>query len=468
MATASFRDIFEKQKATALAWRTSTAKQRIERLKRLRAAVLGAKELWYEAGRADYRKPPAEVDVFEIMPAVLEANDAIRNLKAWMKPKSVWPTMLLLGTSSSIRYEPRGRSLIISPWNYPVNLTFGPLASALAAGNPVIIKPSELTPNHSAAIARVVKETFAEEEVAVVEGDASVAQALLELPFEHFFFTGSPGIGKVVMAAAAKHLASVTLELGGRNPTVVDKTADLDMAARSLMWSSFGNGGQMCVSPDHIFVESSVKAAFIERCRAALTASFGAEASDQRESPNFARIVSVRHTQRIASLLEDAVARGAKVVVGGAVDVDACSIAPTLLDDVPQGARILQEEVFGPVRPIIGYTDLDDVIRRINDEPKPLALYIWSRDERTIDRVTTRTSSGGACINHTVAQFIHLNLPFGGVNNSGIGNAHGYYGFRAFSHERGIVRSRLPIGQLFFPPYGAFIRRLVDFLCRFA
>jgi aldehyde dehydrogenase (NAD+) len=445
-------DVFRRQRATALRLRGSSAAERIARLVRLRDRFIANTNSWYEAAYADFRKPAGEVDVAEILPVVIEVNDAIRNLKSWMKPTRVRPTLLMAGNSGQIQYEPRGRCLIISPWNYPVNLTFGPLVSAIAAGNTAILKPSELTPHLAAAMAQFVRAVFPEDEVALFEGDATLSQALLELPFDHIFFTGSPTIGRVVMTAAARHLTSVTLELGGKSPTIVDDSADLDLAAQNILWSKFTNNGQTCIAPDHVFVHEKVKDAFVARCKAKLEKAYGTDGESQKASPHLARIVNRRHAERVKNLLDDATSQGARVLAGGTVSVADNFIAPTLLDNIPADAKINSEEIFGPLLPIYEFTDLDEVIRHINAEPKPLALYVFSRSNANIERIMQQTTSGGACINHTVVQYLHGRLPFGGVNNSGIGNAHGQFGFRTFSHERAVVRSRLSFAARLFSP----------------
>jgi aldehyde dehydrogenase (NAD+) len=436
------RAIFDRQAATAQRLRTSTAKERIAKIRRLRDAVIAHTEDWYAAAQQDFRKPPGEVDLAEILPVCLEANEAIRNLKKWMAPQRVRPTLLTLGTRSHIQSVPRGRCLIIGPFNYPLNLTLCPLISAIAAGNTAIVKPSELTPATSKLIGQVVRDVFDDDEVAVFEGEAAVAQALQVLPFDHVFFTGSPAIGKLVMAAAAHNLASVTLELGGKSPTIVDASADLQLAASNIMWSKFANAGQTCIAPDHVYVHASVKEEWLRCCALELQRAYGASAADQQASPDFARIVNARHAARLAALLDDATTRGARVAVGGGVIAADNFVQPTLLDQVPADARIMHEEIFGPLLPVIAYTDLDAVIAEINAGPKPLALYLYSRTAAHIDAVLAQTASGGACINHALMQYLNSNLPFGGINNSGIGNAHGHFGFKAFSHERGVVRTQ--------------------------
>jgi aldehyde dehydrogenase (NAD+) len=463
------RAAFDSQQATSLRWRESTATERIARIRKLRDAMMAQRAAFHDAFMQDYRKPPAEVEASELLPVMDEMRHAIGRLRRWMKPHRVWPTSTMLGTAGAVHYQPRGRVLIIAPWNYPLSLCFGPLVSALAAGNTAIVKPSEMTPAVSALMARIIADTFPASEVALFEGGLPTSQALLDLPFDHIFFTGSPAVGKLVMAAAAKHLTSVTLELGGKSPTIVTASADLKLAAETLMWGKFLNGGQTCVAPDYIYVHESVKPDFIEACRKVLQARYGANAAEQKRSADLTRIVNQRHTQRIAGLLSDAVSRGAMVQAGGDVDLAQCYIAPTLLDRVPAESTIMEEEIFGPVLPILGYADLDSVIADINARPKPLALYVWSRDKQETDKILTRTSSGGACINHCVMHFAHGELPFGGVNNSGIGSAHGHHGFKAFSHERAVLRSsRLMLVKLFFPPYtktrNRIIRSVVDML----
>jgi aldehyde dehydrogenase (NAD+) len=446
------RRVFEAQRATALRWRTSTAAERIMRLQRLRDAVLSHQDALHAAFAQDMRKNVMEVDGNEILPVLAEVRDAVSEIKGWMKRRRVGPTRLTLGNSAWIEYQPRGRSLIVAPWNFPLNLSLVPLISALAAGCPAIVKPSEMAPRVSRVIARIIESAFPAEEVAVMQGGLPTSQALLDLPFDHIFFTGSPAIGRSVMAAAAKHLASVTLELGGKSPTIVDETADIPRAAANLMWGKLTNSGQICLAPDYVYVHESVKQRFIDACLQVIRERYGADA---QKSPDLTRIVNRRHTQRIAALLDDARERGARVLCGGQVDTADCYVAPTLLADVPLDAKVMQEEIFGPLLPIHGYTSLDAVIEEINARPKPLALYIWSDDRRRAQYVIDRTSSGGVCINHCILHVQHGHLPFGGVNESGLGSCHGHFGFKAFSHERAVLRSwkaLMPV-KYFYAPY---------------
>jgi aldehyde dehydrogenase (NAD+) len=460
------RGLFERQADTALRWRRSTAKERVARILRLRDAVLVHRDELHQAILQDLGKPLAETDLTELLPLLADCSDYRRKLARWMAPLRVGATRLSLGSSGRVQYQPRGRCLILGTWNYPVMTSLTPLVACLGAGNTAIVKPSEVAPAVSAWLARVVGETFPHDEVALVEGDAATAEALLELPFEHVFFTGSPAVGRKVMAAASRHLSSVTLELGGKSPTIVDETADLDLAARNIAWGKFLNNGQTCVAPDHVYVHESVKDALAGKLAAVIRARFGAMPQEQMRSSSLAQMVNPRHTRRVAALVEDARARGARVLCGGSVVEAERFIAPTLLEDVPADAKIMEEEIFGPVLPLIAYRDLEEVVRAINAGPKPLALYLFSRQQAHIDLVLQDTSSGGACINHVVVQVIHGNLPFGGVNNSGIGNYHGIWGFRSFSHERAVVRNHFTVARLFFPPYTAVVHRCIELMLR--
>ena len=447
----AIREVFDAQRATSLRLRTSTAAQRIARLKKLRDAFMARTQVWYEAGQADLGRPPGETDLTEIVPVVLEANEAIRKLRSWMRPRRIWPTLLLAGTSACIRHEPRGRCLIISPWSNPLALTLGPLVSAIAAGNTAIVKPSEFAPGMAAAIARLLGDVFPQDEVAVFEGDAQMSASLLQLPFDHIFFSGSPAAGREVMVAASANLASMTLELGGKNPAIVDDCADIELAARNILWAKYTNSGQSCTAPDHVLVHDRVRTEFTARCIEILEHTYSHD-PQWNGYPHLSRIVNSEHAERLKALLDDAVRRGARIRYGGSMSVDTRFFEPTVVDQIPLQARINGEEIFGPILPIYGYSDLGDVIDRINHGPKPMAIYIYSRDKANVHDVLSSTSSGGACVNHSVVQYLHGRLPFGGVNESGMGSAHGQFGFRSFSHARPIVTTRLPMLARKFSP----------------
>lgn len=457
----TLQSLFDGQAATALALRGSTARERTAKLRRLRDGLLQRREALYAAFALDLRKPPVEVDLTELMPVVDEARHAIAHLRRWMRPRRVRPTLTTLGTRARVLCQPRGRCLVIGPWNYPVNTLLGPLLSAIAAGNTVILKPSEFTPHVNAVVAELVAALFEPAEVALVQGGVETARQLLALPFDHIFFTGSPAVGKIVMAAAARHLTSITLELGGQSPVIVDATADLRQAAALILWGKCTNGGQTCVAPDHAFIHRSVMDRFVAHCRQLLAERYGATDDAVQASPDLARMVTQRHAERLGALIDDALARGATLLAGGRHDAAQRYVAPTLLGDVPADAAITGEEIFGPVLPLQAFDTLEEVIAQIDARPKPLALYLFSRDRAVQRHVAERTSSGGLGLNLCVQQYAHGGLPFGGVNHSGIGSAHGVHGFKAFSHERAcLAAGAFSALSLFFPPYTALRHRL--------
>jgi len=457
--------IFAAQAKTAIALRQTSADERIAKLKRLRSVIMDHQQAIIDAAQKDFGRNPAEVEFTELMPVIMEISDHCKHLKKWLKPRRAKMSAMMFGSRSYTQYEARGRCLIIAPWNYPVTLCLGPLVPAIACGNTVMIKTSEMAPHFSKVLVSIVTSCFDENEVAIVEGDVSVASALLDLPFDHMFFTGAPNIGKIVMAAAAKHLSSVTLELGGKSPIIIDETADLELAARTIAWGKYINNGQTCIAPDHIYVHTSVMQDFTHAIINAMNEWYGEGMA--AKTSLLARIINRRHTERVNGLLQDAKEQGAKVVYGGAVDINTNFISPTLLSDIPDSARIMQEEIFGPLLPLISYSSLDEVIGKINAQPKPLALYIWSKNKANANKIISETTAGGTCVNHIAAHFLDQNLPFGGVNNSGIGSYHGEWGIRAFAHERAIVRTHYMTAKMFFPPYTPRIRKILGLILKY-
>ncbi|RME15670.1 MAG: aldehyde dehydrogenase family protein, partial [Alphaproteobacteria bacterium] len=429
-------------------------------LGRLAKALRAAEAEVIAALADDFGKPPAEVLLTELLPLLDEIAVVRRNLARWMRPRRVRAGLSGFGTRARLAPEPRGTALILAPWNYPLLLTLSPLVAALAAGNGAVLKPSELAPATAALIARLVAETFPPDLVAVVQGDADTARALLALPFDHVFFTGSPRVGALVMEAAAKVHASVTLELGGKSPAIVGPGADIARAADWVAFGKFVNAGQTCVAPDHLFVHESLHAPFFEALRARIARAYGgAEGSRQ-----LARIISPRHAERLRALLAEAEAHGARRLEGGRGAGRV--IPPTLIEGVGPETGLGREEIFGPILPIHRFSDIDAVIDRINAGPKPLALYIFERDRALIDRVRRATSSGGVGVNITLQQAAHPHLPFGGVGMSGFGASRGEAGFRAFSHERAVLENRFSPLPWLFPPYTAGKRRLIGWLMR--
>jgi aldehyde dehydrogenase (NAD+) len=461
--------VFALQQANRARVRHTSAAERIAKLKRLRDAIIAHRPALYQALLADFRKAPTETDLTEVMPVLVEIQHTIRHLKAWMHPAKVATPLLFAGTRGEIRYEPKGVVLIISPWNFPINLTLGPLIAAIAAGNCAILKPSEYTPHTSSELKALLAGVFPPEEVALFEGDHRVAQALLKHPFDHVFFTGSPQVGKLVMKAAAEHLASVTLELGGKSPVIVDETADVPAAAKKIAIGKFVNSGQICIAPDYLLVHERVHDALVAALVENVKAMYGATEAVRAATPDYARMIDARHQERVQRLYESALRGGAQAPLGGRARPDDCYIAPTLLTNVPPDSAIMQEEIFGPVLPILPFAALDEALGVINSKPKPLTIYIFSGDKANVERILQHTTAGTTLVNDTLVHFIDPELPFGGVNHSGIGKAHGHHGFLAFSNERPVLTQRLkkPPVQLLFPPYTKKVNVLRDLFFKY-
>jgi aldehyde dehydrogenase (NAD+) len=466
MIPTSIEAVFAKQQAARWRVAATSADQRQAKLRALLDALMTHRAEAQAALAADFRKAPEEVDLTELYPVVTEIKDALRHLPRWMKPQQVPTPIGLFGSVGTILHEPRGVVLIISPWNYPIYLTLGPLVSAIAAGNCAVLKPSEFTPHTTAFLRGLLEGLFPEEEVALVEGAADAAQALLALPFDHIFFTGSPAVGKVVMKAAAEHLTSVTLELGGKSPVLVDADANLQEAARKIAWGKCLNGGQTCVAPDYVLVHERVHDALVEALKGAFVDFYGGDPEARKVSPDFARIINDRHHARLLRLLRES--KG-MVVFGGEVEAATNYISPTLITEVDPGSPIMQEEIFGPLLPILKVPDMAAAVAFVNARPKPLAMYVFSQSRRGAEDLIARTTAGGGCINDTILHFAHTGLPTGGVNTSGFGKAHGIHGFQAFSNARGVLRQRTRFSaiQHMYPPYTRFVRKMIDLTLRY-
>jgi aldehyde dehydrogenase (NAD+) len=412
---------------------------RREQLRRLRDAILADEERIVAAVQADLGRPTLEA-YFEIA-VVKEVRLALQQLAKWAKPQPVGTSIEVFPARAWVQPEPVGVVLIMGPWNYPFQLMISPLVGAIAAGNCAILKPAEDAPRTSALLAALVAEIFAPDYVTVVEGAKEVAQALLAERFDHIFFTG----------AAAPHLTPVTLELGGKSPCLVDRSARLDLAAKRIAWGKFINGGQTCVAPDYVLVDRSIKAEFLTHLVEAIEQLYGADPS---VSQDFGRIVNKRQWERLGGLLDDFVncsaPGGRSILLGGQMSVapktpwaasdTLCYLAPTVLDGVTWDDVLMAEEIFGPILPVLSYEDLDGAIAEINRQPQPLALYVFAQDQGVQQRVVASTASGGVCINDTVVQFSLLSLPFGGVGQSGMGSAHGRASFDTFSHYRSVLK----------------------------
>lgn len=426
----SIQTLIRQQRAFFRTGKTKDVDFRIERLQSLRQAVTDAQDAVMAALHADLRKPELETYATEIG-IVREIDYVLKHLKSWAKPRKVASPVDQFPAVAKVHPEPLGVVLVIGPWNYPFQLILSPLVGAIAAGNCAILKPSELAPATSQLVADLIRKTFDPGHVAVIEGGVEASQSLLAEKFDHIFFTGGTAIGKVVMKAAAEHLTPVTLELGGKSPCIVDRDVSIPETARRITWGKFINTGQTCIAPDYLLVDRQVKPALLEAIQAQIKEFYG---DDPSQSPDYGRIISDKHFARLERLLQDGT-----IVVGGQVNAGDRYIAPTVIDGVSPGDPIMQEEIFGPILPVLEYDTLEEAIAFINDRPKPLALYVFSRNKDVQTQVLSDTSSGGACINDTIMQVGVSELPFGGVGDSGIGSYHGKASFDTFSHQKSVL-----------------------------
>ena len=464
-AISAARRIFELQRNARWSVAQTTSAERRRKLVALSEAIGRRRGEIAQAIKEDFGKHPTESEITEIQLVLTELKDAVDKVGRWMRPRRVRTPMHLLGTRSEIRCEPKGVVLIMAAWNYPFALIIAPLIAAVAAGNCAMLRPSEKVPATNRVLARLLADVFEEREVAVIEGDAAVADTLLALPFDHIFFTGSTRVGRIIMAAAAKTLSSVTLELGGKSPAVVDESADVRVAAERIAWGKFISSGQACVAPDYALVHRTLVSEFITTAKRTVAGFYGATEEARAQSPDVARVVDAKSAARLGALIEDAVRRGATVECGGQWDAATRYVAPTILAGVDPDAEIMSDEIFGPVLPVLAYDTPDDACRLIRSRGKPLAMYVFSRRRENVEVLLRNTSAGGTLVNNTLLHLANPYLPFGGVGESGFGAYHGEHGFRAFSHERSVVRQgRFAITHLFYPPYGPRTARLVRWL----
>ncbi|HDM4464110.1 TPA: aldehyde dehydrogenase [Staphylococcus aureus] len=421
---------------------------RKEQLKKLSKAIKSYESDILEALYTDLGKNKVEAYATEIGITLKSIKNARKELKNWTKTKNVDTPLYLFPTKSYIKKEPYGTVLIIAPFNYPFQLVFEPLIGAIAAGNTAIIKPSELTPNVARVIKRLINETFDANYIEVIEGGIEETQTLIHLPFDYVFFTGSENVGKIVYQAASENLVPVTLEMGGKSPVIVDETANIKVASERICFGKFTNAGQTCVAPDYILVHESVKDDLITALSKTLREFYG---QNIQQSPDYGRIVNLKHYHRLTSLLNSA---QMNIVFGGHSDEDERYIEPTLLDHVTNDSAIMQEEIFGPILPILTYQSLDEAIAFIHQRPKPLSLYLFSEDENATQRVINELSFGGGAINDTLMHLANPKLPFGGVGASGMGRYHGKYSFDTFTHEKSyIFKSTRLESDVHLPPY---------------
>lgn len=441
-----FETMVSRQRAFWNTGATRSVEWRLIQLKKMEQALEEREEVLCAALKADLGKAAYESWLSEIGMTLGELRFARKHLKKWAAVKRRPSAMPLFPASSRVVPQPYGTVLIMSPWNYPVQLTLVPLVSALAAGNCAVVKPSAYAPNVSQVVAQLLGDIFPPEYVSVVQGGRAENAALLEQDFDYIFFTGSPAVGKTVMVAAAQHLTPVTLELGGKSPVIIAPDANIPLAARRIAWGKFLNAGQTCVAPDHVYIPQNLRDAFVQELAGQIHQLYGA---DPLTGPDLPKIINEKHFNRVASLMGSG-----KTAVGGRTDPENRRIEPTVLVDVAETDGVMQEEIFGPVLPVLTYDSLDDLIARQQKKARPLALYIFTGDRALEKRIVSALPSGGVCVNDTVIHLANPHVPFGGVGNSGMGACHGRTGFDTFTHYRTVVRRGALDLPMRYAPYG--------------
>jgi len=456
--------IYDLQNKNLQNMKNKSISDRLKKIKELEKVVLENRTQIQDALYKDFRKAPLQTDFSETYPVVAESRLFNSNLHEWSEAHDVSTPITFIGSNAKIEFEPKGRILLLTPWNYPFQIPLKNLIAAYAAGNVVMIKPSEFTPHTSILVKEIVAKIFPENEVAVITGDMAVSQEILKLRYDHIHFTGSPAVGKIIMRIASENLTSVTLELGGKSPTIVDETANIKKAARNIIWSKYLNNGQTCVASDYVYVHASKKEEFVQQMREQIKKAFGENA---QKDGAYCRMINSKHFARVKGLMHEAISKGAKVENGATVDASENYIAPTVLSNVNTDMALMKEEIFGPVLPVLTYTDINEVLRFINANEKPLALYIYSSSSKNQEFITHNTTSGAVCINESMIHNSFPGLPFGGVNNSGIGKSHGLYGFKEFSNEKAVLKAWNAPSDLLTPPYSKISQTLVDAMLKF-
>jgi aldehyde dehydrogenase (NAD+) len=453
---------FDRLAANAHAFSRTTAAQRCERIAALLQMLLDRREQAFEAGKIELGLSETDV-IGQLIIVKAEADFALKHLAEWVRPKHVPNSIMMLGKKAYIQYEPKGVVLNLSTWNAPLAIGLVPAIAAIAAGNTVLLKPSELAPQSAALLSEIVAAAMPDNEFAVAEGGPEVAEQLLTLPFNHIYYTGGQRVGRIVMRAAAEHFAGVTLEMGGKNPVFIDESADIKDAARKIAWGRLSNAGQVCIAPDYVLVKKAVADQFLQSIATEIPRMYNADNQGFEKSPDFPRVVNQTHFARVQGLIDDAVAKGARVVLGGASNPATRFIPPTVLTDVTADMRVMQEEIFGPVLPVMAYTDLDQAMARVRHREKPLALYVYAKDRGVIDAVLAGTSAGSTVINHNMVQSgTNPHLPFGGVNGSGMGRVGGHRGFLEFSNARSVVEeTKAADGLTPLPPFNDKTRKMM-------
>lgn len=465
LTDSAIKSLYEAQVSYKHMVKASSIKTRKNWLKNLRDAIIRYESDIKDALYADFRKNPIESDTTEIFATLIEIKEFLKNLDKWAKPKRVKSPILFKTIAGKLLYEPKGNTLIITPWNYPFQLPMVHLVASVAAGNTVILKLSEFSTHINQVIKKIISQIFAPEHVCVVEGEVEQTTQLLSLKFDHIHFTGSPAVGKIVMAAASKHLSDITLELGGKSPTFIDHSVDVREVVKNLIWAKFVNMGQTCIAPDYLLIDKRLETTFEEIFKEEVTKAFGQE---MILSKDLARIINRKQYDRLSKALEELESTSTTWIVKGEHNPHELFIHPTLLKNMPLDATIMQEEIFGPIFPIVYYSKLEDAFELVNSKEKPLALYIFSKDNQYIQQVLNNTTAGGTTINDAMVHILHPNLPFGGVNHSGIGQSLGIYGFRDFSHERAVAEVKLfPMTKFFWYPYTTRTGQIVQLMKKY-
>lgn len=449
----SIKQVFEKQQLYKYQLRDASITDRKNKLISLRNIIHEKEQDILSALNQDLRKSEFEASLTELYFVYAEIDFAIKKLKTWTNKHPVAANLMAFTSSNYIIYEPKGVCLIIAPWNYPFQLLIAPLVSAIAAGNCCILKPSEYAPATSKVLKEIINGFFDPQEVYLFEGDADLVEELMTYPFDHLFFTGSTKVGKLLMKSASEHLTSVTLELGGKSPCIVLDDVDLEKTAKKIVWGKFINAGQTCIAPDYVLIVERLKTSFINEIKKQIINLYYPDDTNINEGA-YCKIINQKHFDRILSLIDDAKLKGANLELSIKYNEDKLEIEPILLTNISKEMQVMKEEIFGPVLPILTFETLNQAIDYVNEDVKPLALYIFGRDNNKIQEIIKNTSSGGVCINDTLVHISNPNLPFGGVNHSGIGSSHGFFGFKNFSHERAIMdQSRIDFNSLAYPPY---------------
>lgn len=466
----NFEEFEEQTRSHFIALRANSEKlrqtngiQRIKYLKDLKSNILFFENDIIEALKLDFKKPAYEVLLTEIYPLISEIEHCISHLSNWMKPVNVDGPSMLMFAESRIVYAPKGICLIISPWNYPFQLALSPLIPCIAAGNCAVVKPSELTPNTSIIIDKIISKTFSANHVLTIQGDVRVSEFLLKLSFDHIFFTGSTHVGKKIMSAASEHLSSLTLELGGKSPVVIDKNSDIQNAAEKIFWGKILNAGQTCVAPDYLLIQASIEVEFITHFKNIYKKYF-----ENKDKFEMCHILNSHHAFRILRAVDESINVGNQIIVGEIPSQNSTYITPMLIKISNTDCSLMKDEIFGPILPFMTFNDADECIRLIQERPNPLALYIFSNRTPFIEKIIHSVNVGGVCVNDLIIHLANANLPFGGVKESGLGNYHGFAGFKTFSNEKSILLQKGPriFNKFLLPPYSMWKVSLIKLLIK--